>query len=90
VGAKASITENDSRVVVKRERLVNNIWLHVEATARVVEQAPNVGVLSGPRQYYAMLRNDTMTSMDRPVGMRTASSLGHGVAAAALAPSVCA
>ena len=26
---------------------------------------PNVGVLSGPRQYYAMLRNDTMTSMDR-------------------------
>ncbi len=24
-----------------------------------------MGVLSGPRQYYAMLRNDAMTSMDR-------------------------
>ncbi len=36
---KRPLPEDDFCIVVRCERLVNSIWLHVEATARAVEEA---------------------------------------------------
>jgi hypothetical protein len=73
-----------------RSSFPRTLWLHVEATVRVVEEAsPTWAFYLDPGNTtpcYAMTR---WTDCN-PVGMRTASGLGHGVAAAALAPSVCA
>ena len=52
---KHPLPGDDLRVVARCERLVSNIWLHVDPT-RSADEASISWALSGPRQYYAMMR----------------------------------